>query len=330
MAALTTALVASAAIGAGASIYSASQQKKAIKNAANQTAQANASAINFAREGRDYARSVLSKYSGEGDAARNRMNAFLGIKPSASGTYSGAMGSAGGMPDYSGYVDRDPGLSGEWAKPQIQAQFGGDKSAYGQWHYSTLGQSQGFSAPPTSGSGGGAGSDPSAVPAETQEQAWAAYEASPWGKIGVMEADKARGDFLSMAGSQGGALSGRTARGLQEVGEESKLRNFGSYYGALGGVADMGYSADTGIASGGQTFANTASRIAQQGGEQQAGYSIAKGQTQADLNNDLASWIGWGMGQWPQGGGAPTTSTGVSGPGSSGRRVGGGIGSRIR
>lgn len=325
MAALTTALVASAAIGAGASIYSASQQKKAIKNAANQTAQANASAINFAREGRDYARSVLSKYSGEGDAARNRMNAFLGIKPSASGTYSGAMGSAGGMPDYAKYVQSNPDLLAEWSKPGVQQQFGGDMAAYGQWHSSNY-ASEGRTVPTMGGTGG----NPSAVPAETQEQAWAAYEASPWGKIGVMEADKARGDFLSMAGSQGGALSGRTARGLQEVGEESKLRNFGNYYGALGGVADMGYSADTGIASGGQTFANTASRIAQNNGEQQAGYSMAKGQTQADLNNDLASWIGWGMGQWPQSGGAPTTSTGVSGPGSSGRRVGGGLGSRIR
>lgn len=315
MAALTTALVATAAIGAGASIYAGSQQNKAIKQAGQQQNDASNQAIAYQREARDYARQVLSKYSGEGDAARSRMQAFLGLKkPTASGQYSGAMGSAQPRLDYAGYVNGDPGLAAEWSKPGVQKMFGGDVAKYGEWHAQNYAH-EGRQIPMTGGGQPGAG-DPTAVPAETQEEAWAAYEATPWGKIGVMEADKARDDFTSMAGAQGSALSGRTARGMAEVAEEAKLRNFSGYYGALGGVADTGFMADTGIASGGQQFAQTAANVEMARGNNAANLAMAKGQNNANTMNDLAGWIGWGVGNWqtaPPGGssfkasGSPST-----------------------
>jgi hypothetical protein len=298
------ALITSAVVGAGAAVYSGSQQNKAIKNAQNQATQQNLMGLNYAREARDHAQRILSKYSAEGDAARGRMNAFLGIKPTASGFYAGAMGEAGGAsggPDYEAYVNRDPGLSSEWAKPHVQAQFGGDKAAFGDYHWNTFGQKEQWSPPPVRGAeqAPAAASDPTQVPSETQEEAWETYEASPWGKIGTMEAGKARDDFLSLAGAQGASLSGRTARGMAEVAEESKLRNFERYFGALGGVADTGFNADTGIASGGQQFANTAVNVMGSNARIAADAAMAKGQNQANTMDDLASWIGWGVGNVP-------------------------------
>lgn len=321
-------IVAAATIAAGAAVYSGNQQAKAIKNAGNQSQQASNQALQFQQQARDQAKAVLSKYAVEGNAARGRQSAFLGLnQPSAAVAqpYSGAMGSA--QPDFAAYVRNNPDLAAEFSKPQVAAQFGGDPAAYGRWH------SQNFAgegrAVPTSGMGQ-PGADPTATPAETQEQAWAAFEASPWGKIGTMEAEQARDNFIASAGAQGSALSGRTARGMAEVSEEAKLRNFGGYYGALGGVADRGYSADTGIASGGQTFANNASNITQQAGANAADFSMMKGQNQANTAGDLASWIGWGMGQMPTGGTSGGTMYGGSaGASSGGKSRSGGLRSRI-
>jgi hypothetical protein len=326
---LGTALVASAVVGSGAALYAGSQQSKAIKNAGNLQQQSQNQALQFQRESRDQARDVLSKYAVEGNASRGRQNAFLGLNNPApsGGQYSGAMGST--QPDFAAYVRNNPDLAAEFSKPQVAAQFGGDPAAYGRWH------SQNFAgegrAMPTSGMGQQGAPDPTATPAETQEQAWAAFEASPWGKIGTMEANNARDAFIASAGAQGSSLSGRTARGMAEVSEEAKLRNFGGYYGALGDVTNRGYQADTGIASGGQTFANNATNIAMQGGQNAANLAIAKGQNQANTAGDLASWIGWGMGQMPTGGTASGTMYGGgSGASSGGRARSGGLGrSRI-
>lgn len=321
---LGTAIIGSAIAGGAAAIYSGGQQAKAIKNAGNQTQQAANQSLQFQQTARDQAKAVLSKYANEGNAARGRQSAFLGLNQPGQ-QYSGAMGST--EPDFAAYVRNNPDLAAEFSKPQVAQQFGGDPAAYGRWH------SQNFASEgrpvPTSGMGA---ADPTKTEAETQEQAWAAYEATPFAKIGTMEAGKARDDFLSMAGAQGSSLSGRTARGMFEVAEEAKLRNFGNYFGALGQVTDRGYQADTGIASGGQVFANNASNITQQAGQTAADFSMAKGQNQANTAGDLASWIGWGLGNMGSMGGASggTTYNGAAGASSAGRARSGGLGSRIR
>lgn len=321
---IETAIIGAALAGSASSIYAGNQNAKAIKKAGNAQQQSQDQALQFQRESRDQARDVLSKYSVEGNASRGRQNAFLGLPPQG-GQYSGAMGSA--QPDYAAYVRNNPDLMAEFSKPKVAAMFGGDPAAYGQWHAQNYG---GREVPNTGG--GQPNADPTATPAETQEQAWAAFEASPWGKIGTMEAKNAGDNFIASAGAQGAALSGRTARGMAEVSEEAKLRNFGGYYGALGDVASRGYSADTGIASGGQQFANNATNIVQQGGQNAAQLAMDKGQNQANTVGDLASWIGWGMGNMGSmgGGGGSTAMYGGSGPSSGGRARSGGLGrSRI-
>ncbi|MEY2759938.1 MAG: hypothetical protein RIR33_3716 [Pseudomonadota bacterium] len=315
MAALTTAIVASAAIGSAAAIHSSNQQSKAIKNAGNVQKQSQDESIAFQQRARDEAKQILSKYSTEGNAARGRQNAFLGLnKPAAPAQqpimrpqpYAGALGRpmAGGRPMQ----------NGRYGTMEIDQFESPGMVMGGPLEMAQPGQA-----------------DPTKTDAETQEEAWSAYEASPWGRIGVMEAGKARDDFLSMAGAQGSALSGRTARGMSEVAEEAKLRNFMGYYGALGDVTERGFSADTGIASGGQAFADRAANITMQGGQTAANLQIAKGQAKADGINDLASWIGWGVGQMPSGG-SGGTSFGYAGSAgtSAGRARTGGFGSRVR
>jgi hypothetical protein len=325
------ATLGAAALGAGASVMAGNSQAKAIKNAGNVQQQSQNQALQFQRESRDQARDVLSKYAVEGNAARGRQRTFLGLNnPAGGGQYSGAMGSTQGRPDYAAYVRNSPDLAAEFSKPGVAQQFGGDPAAYGQWHAQTFADRE----VPNTGMGQPGQADPTATPAETQEQAWAAFEASPWGKIGTMEAQQARDNFITSAGAQGSALSGRTARGMAEVSEEAKLRNFGGYYGALGGVTERGYSADTGIASGGQMFADRAANITQQGGQNAANLAIAKGQNQGNTANDLASWIGWGMGKMPTGD-MPSNGGTMYGGGSgssSAARGGSGVfgGSRIR
>lgn len=329
MVALSSAIIGAAVVGAGAAVYSGNQQNKAIKNAANQQSQAAQQSINFAREGRDYAKSVLSKYAVEGDAARGKMNTFLGIKPTAS-QYSGAMGSTQPTQDFGAYVRNSPDLmaayqSGAWAPGR-----GLSMEEFGQKHYSMHGKGEGRTVPTT---GGAPAPSATQTDGETQEQAWASYKETPWGRIGQLEADTAKDQFTSAAGAQGSALSGRTARGMAEVANEAQLRNFQGYYGALGGVADTGYNADTGIASGGQQFADRAAQITTNNGNAQADLAVAKGQNDANTAGDLASWIGWGVGNYP---GASSAGTGASGAGasrslgSSAKTFGSRIASRIR
>lgn len=295
------------AVGAGTAIYSSNQQSKAVKNASNQQQAAADQSIAYQREARDYAQQILSKYSVEGDAARAKMNTFLGLSPKP---YAGSMGA----PPTAGTNDTQAQL-----RAAAQRARNGDPQIFPQ---STLGWVEGGpmeQAQPAA--------DPTATPAETQEQAWNAYKETPWGRIGQMEADKAGQSFLSKAGAQGSALSGRVVRGQAELGNEAQLRNFTGYYGALGGVADTGFNADTGIASGGQQFANSAANVLGANAANQGNLGMANAQAKANGVNDLARWIGWGVGAWPQGGAAGGTSaSSFAGQSSGGSGRTGGLG----
>jgi len=310
---MPVAVITSAVVGAGAAVYSGNQNAKAIKNASNQQQQAADQSIAYQREARDYAQQVLSKYSVEGDAARGKMNTFLGLSPKPA-----SMANGGGMPKSTGMgqvtqVDQQLPANGRGFIAQAR-----------------LAEREANRATDTPmGSAPAAAADPTQTPAETQESAWKEYQQTPWGRIGQMEADKAGEQFLSNAGARGAALSGRVIRGTAELANEAQLRNFTGYYGALGGVADTGFNADTGIASGGQQFANSASNVLAANANNQSNLSIAKGQNSANTANDLASWVGWGIGQWPQATTTPAATGARSGASSGISRGLSGLGSRI-
>lgn len=152
------------------------------------------------------------------------------------------------------------------------------------------------------------------------------YEDSKWSEMSGRATEQAQSDFLNFAGASGSVLSGRTAKGLQEnraniddafysdyvntnQGTTNKVFSardgaltdvtnkkagaFTNFWDALGGQSDTGYSAETGIVSAGQNFANVAGQgltnNAQVAG--QAGMNTAANSADA-LNNGL-SWAGW-------------------------------------
>jgi len=212
---------------------------------------------------------------------------------------------------YKGSSDRDNRYIGTAFDADGNGQISPEE--YGKWHYSVHGKAEGRQigkigeAKPGQTTVGPAGSGATKTLDEAYEEAWNEYEQTPWGKLAVQEAGRARDDFTSMAGAQGSTLSGRTVRGMADAAEQAKLSNFNQYYTALGGVADQGYNADTGIASAGQTYANNASNVTAGVANAQAQGALAKGQASADGMADLASWIGWGFGQYD--GAKPTTGS---------------------
>lgn len=153
------------------------------------------------------------------------------------------------------------------------------------------------------------------------------FDNSPWKGMTDRATERAQGEFMNDAGANGMALSGRTARGLQEnaanindaffkdysgaVGDVTNMNtgSFSNFWNALAGQSNTGYSADTGIVSAGQNFANNAGASlenqAQVSG--QAGISAANSNVDA-LNNGL-SWAGWLYGKKNPVGGTSSTHT---------------------
>lgn len=286
-----------AAVGIGASVVSGVNQAKAQKKAGQQQQQAANDALGFQKAQYQNAQAILSKYGVQGDWARNQIAAFLG----APQTGAGAQGAGAGMngrqgADYASYVKNDPGLAAEWSKPGVQRQFGGDIEAYGQWHAANY-ANEGRVVPQFGADAPAEGEVGYKTPDQLREEAMANYDASPWAKIAQTSADKAQESFLSMAGAQGGALSGRTARGMAEVSNEMKQQGFGSYIGELGGLADMGFQADQGAASGGQTYASNASNLTMAAGQAKANAITGQADAWNSALTDAAGWAGWGVGQ---------------------------------
>lgn len=300
MAALSSAILGAAIIGGGTALASGAMSASAAKKAGKQQAQAASDALGFQRQQYDNAKNILAKYGVQGDWARNQIAAFIGAPQTGAGAQGPGAASGGRSgADYASYVQSNPDLAAEWQKPGVQQQFGGDIAAYGEWHAQRYANENrpipqfgaGASGAPAEGEAG------YKTPDQLREEAMANYDASPWAKIAQTSADKAQESFLSMAGAQGGALSGRTARGLAEVSNEMKQQGFGSYMSVLGGLADTGFNADSGIASGGQTFANNASNLTMAAGQAKANATTGAADAWGSALSDAAGWAGWGVGQ---------------------------------
>ena len=324
---IETAIIGSAILGAGASMVSGSQQAKAAKKAGQAQQQASSEALKLQREQMARSFDILSKYGASGDWARNQQAAFLGAPQVASTANRGNPNAAPGQPNYQKYLSDNPDVAQAFANdPNAQRQFGGDANAYAKYHYETYGKNEGRQAPgaPAASSG-----DEFKTPDQLRDDAMANYEASPWAKIAATSADDATKEFTSMAGAQGSALSGRTARGMAEVSNREKQKGFGTYYGALGDVADTGFAADTGIASAGQTFADRSGSALMNGANATANAQQGQADAWGSALTDAAGWAGWATGNlWdPAGkGGGNTSQTTFKGPTQAGRKTSGGFG----
>ena len=335
---LTTAL---AIAGTAAGLYSSSQQTKAANNAAMGQNRATDQSIQLQREATDRAISTLSPYSQRG----NRANAFMDAFLYGDGSYAEDPIVTSASPTSSQSLDQilqeqNPGAWSIWRGWESKLK----PSSYTKGHRAQFGDFAGYlrATDPNAIQRAEQSLQTKAAEAKANEtkvtrtDAQGAYDQSPWareakdyetaifGEDGVTSFDnspwkgmterattRANDEFMNYAGASGSALSGRTARGLQEnaaniedaffddysgaVGDVTNMNtgSFSNFWNALNGQSSQGFSADTGIVSAGQNFAN----IAGQGLINQANVSgqaqmNAAGNAADSLNNGL-SWAGW-------------------------------------
>ena len=232
------------------------------------------------------------------DGGNNETGRVVNRLPGTGPAPGAATPASGTSPNAPGFGDPKAGTSADVLYPGQNQEPGTNPNAGG-------------AARPTTGLGSSTPGVPNATqtPDEAQEAAWNDYQQTPWARIGTMEANRARDEYTARAGASGSALSGRTLRGTAEVAGDAQLRNFNGYYGALGGFADTGFNADTGIASAGQNFASSNAQVLSANARAQSDAAIARGNTQQGMYEDLASIIGWGSTKWGNGSGSSTKST---------------------
>ena len=315
-----SAIIGAAVIGSAAGLYGASKQASAAKKATQAQTQANDQAIQFQREQRGISQQALQPYVDRGNQAFSLMAPHLGMSAApqqstptlgagyaATGLSSNFAGGGGFNPQT--YLQANPDVAQYYNANarQLSSRFP-NAEAFANYHMQTFGESEqrpgmnvAQAMQPTGPQTPSTGLEEYQTPEQAQEAAWEKYRTeTTYGKIGDYEAQKARGEYMDLAGSGGTALSGRTMRGMAEVGEEAAMRNFSGYMGMLGGISDQGYGATTGIASAGQTFANNASQLTQASGQARAAGALAQGQAWQTGLADAAGWGGWAMGQMGQ------------------------------
>lgn len=139
-------------------------------------------------------------------------------------------------------------------------------------------------------------STPDQTAEQAQEAAWKDYQSTPWAQIGRTSARNAQDKFLSLAGSQGSSLSGRTARGMADVANEAEQGAFGGYYSALGGFADQGFAADTATINAGQGFADAATGLMTNSARAAGDATMTGAKAWGTAMEDAAGWAGWAAG----------------------------------
>lgn len=303
-------MAAASAIGAGASIYSAKKQADAAKDAANIGAQSAQQQLGMQREAYQNADRILTPYSQEGAAARRMYNALLGVPTAAAAPaqlQTGLLGSSRtGSQELDTYITNNPALQEYWSGWETGTGSGKHRTMFGDFNGYALSEyrkavgrdpTQGGYAD-TPGAGGSLPMNGDQIAAD-REQAVSAFRASPFSTIARDSAQRGTNALFSTAAAMGrGVNSGKTMRAAADWNNTAQNNALVSYMGSLGGIADTGYNADSGRASGGQTFANNASNaLAAQANAQAQGRLGAANAWGQGLSN-AAGFIGWGVGQY--------------------------------
>lgn len=293
---------------AGASVYGASKQANAAKDAASMQAASADKSLQLQKESYANADRILTPYSQEGAAARRMYNALLGVPTAnaAPARPASAMGTGQpGSPDWQAYLQQNPDLQAYMDRNGFGKVGGSTVEEFLSNHWNTYGQREGRTLPtfadtPAPGMGPGAGGDQIAA---DREMAMSAFRASPYSTIARDSAQRGTNALFSTAAAMGrGVNSGKTMRAAADWNNTAQNNALVSYMGSLGGVADTGYNADSGRASGGQTFANNASNALAAQANAQAQGRLGAANAWANGLSNAAGFIGWGAGQM---GGAP-------------------------
>lgn len=215
--------------------------------------------------------------------------------------------------DYEAYM-KSPGLMEEWAKPDVQALFNGNRDAYAYWHANggMLNGKQSWapnmeyltevtsknpkyagdkSTMPVGGaqqeSVGGATSTASGGMGDPLQLFWN----SPDGKLATnqfltIDTPKIQGAFATA----GKALSGAQQKALSDRGAAMAGNAFNNYRGGLERMAGFGTSASSQAQSAGNTFANSATNAIQNNGLANANASLARNNNWANAFGNAASY----------------------------------------
>jgi len=274
--------VAVAGAGIAGSIYSGNQQADAIEGASNQQAASSAQQLQLQRDAQQNAEKRLQPYSAEGGAARAELNALFGL--------GGREASAGGI-DWQAYMQR-PDVAAVIADPRSTFDPAGNRRTpeeIAKIHYAQSGSPA--DAPRTGATGAISGAD-------AQAKAMDGFRTSPYAKTAADSAQRGVNAIFSTQGAAGkGVFSGQTARAAADWNQEQQGGAFDKYTTALGGVADTGFAADSGIASGGMNFANGAANTLAAGSNAQTQLTLGAGQARAGGVDNALGFLGWGAGQ---------------------------------
>lgn len=196
--------------------------------------------------------------------------------------------SAPGGYDYEGYFASDPGLSAEWAKPDVQSLFGGNRDAYAWWHYNNMGKGEGRTLAQTGGGaqspqGSGGMQGPAANPL-------AGFMSSPHGQIATSGFRGVDVPEINGAFARGGkVLSGAQSIALDERGKSRLGGAYNDYLNGLRYLSGMNQTASSQVSSAAGQYGANAGNAMMAGGQ-------AKGNALAGAYQGIGQGISGALG----------------------------------
>ena len=154
------------------------------------------------------------------------------------------------------------------------------------------------------GIGVGGSTDPTALAAARSDYD-TAFEASPFWRDAQYGAGQAMNALMSTNAAMGRGSSinsGKALRAASDIQTGYRGQATQNYLSSLSGIIDTGMTADSGIASGGQAYANNASNAIRNAAGINANAQMAQGQAWANAASDFAGFAGYALGNYRPGG----------------------------
>ena len=127
------------------------------------------------------------------------------------------------------------------------------------------------------------------------------FDASPYWRDAQYGAEQSLNALRSTnaAMGRGSAInSGKALRAAQDIQTGYRGQATQNYLSSLVGVADMGLTADSGIASGGQAYANNSGNAIRNAAAMQGQYGMAGAQAYANAASDIGGFAGYALGNY--------------------------------
>jgi hypothetical protein len=176
-------------------------------------------------------------------------NALMPLVRNGGDNWTTVATSAPGGFDYSTYMQQ-PDLAKEWAKPDVQSLFNGNRDAYAYWHYNKFGQGEGRTLNPVLGNTqnpqpiGGA-----QLVGQSASDPMAEFMASPYNKLATEMSDIDFGKIKGQLGAAGKSISGPGEARYAKTLAGNRYGAFGDYTNALRSLAGMQQTASSQISS---------------------------------------------------------------------------------